>query len=146
RLIGQVIGNLNAVLSTVASRGNELGDMVTTLQELVSGLSADRKPIGEAIAAMASLTNATAGLLQAGRPALRRDIVALSRLAGTLADSRSLLARFLRRTPVKMTEIARLASYGSWLNLYLCGATVRGVSGAFGPAPAGIPVTAARCK
>lgn len=146
KLIGQVIDNLNAVLRTVASRGNELGDMVTTLQELVSGLSADRQPIGEAIAAMASLTNATAGLLQAGRPALRDDIIALSRLAGNLASSQSLLARFLQRTPVKMTDIARLASYGSWLNLYLCGATVSGVSEAFGPAPTGIPVTAARCK
>jgi phospholipid/cholesterol/gamma-HCH transport system substrate-binding protein len=146
KLIGQVIDNLNAVLTTVSSRGNELGDMVTTLQELVSGLSADRKPIGAAISAMASLTSATAGLLQAGRPALRSDIVALSRLAGNLAASQSLLARFLQKTPVKMTEIARLASYGSWLNLYLCGVTVRGVGEAFGPAPAGIPVTAARCS
>lgn len=146
RIIGAVISNLNAVLATVNNRGSELGDMVTTLQELVSGLAADRQPIGTAIAAMARLTNATAGLLQAGRPALRGDIVQLSRLAGNLAGSTPLIVRFLQRTPGKMTAVARLASYGSWLNLYLCGATLHGVSEAFGPAPAGIPVTAARCR
>jgi phospholipid/cholesterol/gamma-HCH transport system substrate-binding protein len=45
-----------------------------------------------------------------------------------------------------MAGIARLASYGSWLNFFLCGATVSGVHNAFGgPAPKGVPVTAARC-
>ena len=46
-----------------------------------------------------------------------------------------------------MTEIGRLASYGSWLNFYLCDATVAGVKSAFGaPPPTGIGITAGRCK
>ncbi len=57
KVIGQVIDNLNAVLDTVNSRGGELHDLVTTLQQLVSGFAADRQPIGEAITAIAALTD-----------------------------------------------------------------------------------------
>jgi len=46
-----------------------------------------------------------------------------------------------------MTEIGRLASYGSWLNFYLCDATLAGAKSAFGaPPPTGIRITAGRCK
>jgi phospholipid/cholesterol/gamma-HCH transport system substrate-binding protein len=145
QVIGQVIGNLNAVLHTVNSRGNDLANLVTTLQQLVSGLAADRQPIGNAISAIGSLTSATAGLLQAGRAPLRRDISQLDLLATHLNNNSSLVRRFLRTLPTKMTDIARLGSYGSWLNFYLCEATVTGVHEQFGPAPTGVPVTAARC-
>jgi phospholipid/cholesterol/gamma-HCH transport system substrate-binding protein len=144
-VIDQVIANLNSVLDTVNSHGTELSDMVTTLQQLVSGLAADRQPIGTAISAMASLTNATAGLLQAGRAPLKQDILALGQLSGNLADNSLMINTFLHNLPVKMTDIARLSAYGSWLNLYMCSATVTGVKELYGPTPTGIPVTAARC-
>src|SRR2546422_7293262 len=48
-VIGQLIDNLNSVLDTVNSRGSELSDLVITLQQLVSGLAQDRKPIGDAV-------------------------------------------------------------------------------------------------
>ncbi|HEV2371884.1 MAG TPA: MCE family protein [Streptosporangiaceae bacterium] len=145
KVIGQVIDNLNAVLHTVNSRGNDLASLVTTLQQLVSGLAADRQPIGNAITAIASLTSATAGLLQVGRAPLRQDITQLGRLATNLNNNSADVGRFLRTLPTKMTEIARLGSYGSWLNFYLCEATVTGVHEQFGPTPHGVPVTAARC-
>jgi phospholipid/cholesterol/gamma-HCH transport system substrate-binding protein len=151
RVIGQVIDNLNAVLSTVNSRGNELADMVTTLQRLVSGLAQDRKPIGDAVQAMASLTDTTAGLLEVGRAPLKQDIAALGRVSATLADNTPTVDTFLRRLPVKMERIATLASYGSWLNFYLCSATVTGVQVDTGggppvPPPTGLPVTDSRCR
>jgi phospholipid/cholesterol/gamma-HCH transport system substrate-binding protein len=145
QVIGQVIDNLNAVLATISSRGSALGNLVTTLQQVVSGLAADRQPIGTAVAAIANLTSATAGLLQVGRAPLRSDITQLGRLAGNLNANSGDVSQFLQTLPVKMSEIARLASYGSWLNFYLCSATVTGVHEQFGPAPSGVPVTAARC-
>ena len=72
QVIGQVIDNLNSVLHTIGTRSGELANFVSTLQELVSGLAADRQPIGSAISAIASLTSATAGLLQVARPPLQR--------------------------------------------------------------------------
>jgi phospholipid/cholesterol/gamma-HCH transport system substrate-binding protein len=147
RVIDDVIGNLNSVLHTITSRGAEFSNLITNLQELVSGLAADRQPIGTAISAIGSLTSATAGLLQVAREPLATDIVQLGRLSTNLANNSPTVDEFLRTLPAKMTDIARLASYGSWLNFFLCSATVTGVKTAPpGTKPlGGIPVTAARC-
>ena len=146
-VIDQVIDNLNSVLTAVNSRGNDLSDTVTVLQQLVSGLAADRQPIGSAISALSSLTSATAGLLQVGRAPLKQDITALGQLASNLAANSPAISTFLQNLPAKMADIARIASYGSWLNLYLCDATVTGASSALGASPpAGVPITAARCS
>ncbi len=146
QVIGQVIDNLNAVLHTIGSRSGELTGLVRTLQELVSGLAADRQPIGSAISAIASLSSATAGLLQVSRPPLTADITQLGRLSRNLADNTPTVNTFLKNLPLKMSEIARIASYGSWLNFFMCDALVSGVKEKFGPNPTGVPVTAARCQ
>jgi phospholipid/cholesterol/gamma-HCH transport system substrate-binding protein len=146
QVIDAVIGNLNSVLRTITSRGNELAGLITTLQQLVSGLAADRQSIGSAIAAISSLNSATAGLLQVGRAPLSQDITQLGRLAGNLAANSDTVNTFLQNLPLKMADLTRLASYGSWLNFYLCAATVTGVRSATGGAgPSGVPVTAERC-
>jgi phospholipid/cholesterol/gamma-HCH transport system substrate-binding protein len=145
-VIGAVIDNLNSVLHTIGTRSGELSNLVTTLQQLVSGLAADREPIGSAISAIASLSSATAGLLQVSRPPLSEDITQLGRVAGTLANNTPTVNTFLKNLPVKMSQIARLASYGSWLNFFMCDALVSGVTQKFGPNPTGVPVTAARCQ
>ncbi len=146
QVIGEVIDNLNAVLHTIGSRSGELTGLVRTLQELVSGLAADRQPIGSAISAIASLSSATAGLLQVSRPPLSEDITQLGRLSRNLADNTPTVNTFLKNLPLKMSEIARIASYGSWLNFFMCDALVSGVKEQFGPNPTGVPVTAARCQ
>jgi phospholipid/cholesterol/gamma-HCH transport system substrate-binding protein len=146
RVIGQVIANLNSVLHTVSKRSDQLAGLVNTLQALVSGLAADRQPIGNALTAIASLTNATAGLLQVSRAPLATDITQLGRLATNLDNNSGAVTTFLHNLPVKMSQIGRLVSYGSWLNLFLCDALVSGVKEQFGPPPTGVPITAARCR
>ena len=146
QIIGELISNLDSVLHTVSKRSGELAGLINTLQELVSGLAADRQPIGDAISGIASLTNATAGLLQVARAPLSADITQLGRLATNLNNNSATVNSFLHTLPVKMNEIARLASYGSWLNFFMCDALVSGVTQKFGPPPTGVPVTAARCR
>lgn len=153
KVIGKVIHNLNKVLHTVNSRGGELSNLVTTLQQLVTGLAADRKPIGSAITAISHLTTSTAGLVRDVRPPLKDDIGALSKLAGNLNRNSGTVETFLNRLPKKMDRIATTASYGSWLNFYLCSASISGltykkVEPAPSPAPPspGITLTAARCQ
>lgn len=145
-VIGEVITNLNSVLRTITSRGGALASLVNTLQDLVSGLAADRQPIGTAISAISQLTSATAGLLQVGRAPLAADISQLGRLASNLANNSGTVNTFLQDLPLKMIAITRLASYGSWLNFFLCDATVTGVHSPFGRPPEGVPLTAARCQ
>ena len=147
KVIDAVIDNLNSVLKTVNSRGSALSDLITTLQQLVSGLAADRQPIGNAISSISQLTTATAGLLQVANPPLTQDITQLGRLAGTLATASPEVNTFLHNLPLKLNDIARLASYGSWLNFYECSVSLSGVKSSFGaPPPTGVPVTASRCK
>jgi phospholipid/cholesterol/gamma-HCH transport system substrate-binding protein len=151
QVIGRVIDNLNSVLNTVNSRGDELSTMVTTLQQLVSGLAQDREPIGNAITALSGLTTATGNLLQLSRPGLKQSISALGKVSTTLAANTPLLNTFLHNLPIKFQQIATAASYGSWFNFFLCQATVTGVTVAPGAAPGtgpaiGIPVTESRCR
>ncbi|MFF8713413.1 MCE family protein [Streptomyces sp. NPDC015184] len=146
KVIGEVIKNLNTVLKTVNDREDGFNDLVVTLQKLVTGFSGDRKPLGEAVTAMGALTTVTADLFEDGRKPLKKDIKELGRLSDQLVEGTPQIENFLKKTPAKMTAISRLASYGSWLNLYLCEAKVSGVTTEDGSAPpTGIAITQPRC-
>ncbi len=127
QVIGQVIDNLNSVLGNINSQGNALSTLVTTLQQLVTGLAGDRTAIGDAIQGLADLTGATAGLLDQARQPLKDSIAGLGMLASNLVAGSTELQQFLVATPEKFDALGRTASYGSWLNFYLCEATVVGV-------------------
>ncbi|PXY24958.1 MCE family protein [Prauserella sp. PE36] len=122
-VIGQVIGNLNNVLGTVNQRGPQLGGLIDATQQLVTGLSEQRRPIGEAVSALGDLTTVTSGLLEDARPPLQRDIAALGALSGNLAGSEELLEHLLQVMPGNLEKFTRTLSYGSWFNYYLCGLT-----------------------
>ncbi|MFC9245609.1 MCE family protein [Streptomyces sp. NPDC057136] len=119
-LIGSVIDNLNSVLTTVDKRSTRFSSLITQLQRVISGLSADRKPIGESLAGVNGLAEATSGLLKDARPPLRADIAELSELTGTLKDNEETVEGVLKRLPNKLNKLTGTASYGSWFNFYLC--------------------------
>ncbi|MFK4221898.1 MCE family protein [Streptomyces sp. NPDC019890] len=119
-LIGSVIDNLNTVLGTLDKRDARFSGLLKQLQRLISGLSADRKPIGASLAGIDGLTEATSGLLQDARPALRDDIAGLAELTGTLNDNEKTVEGVLKRLPNKLNKLTGTASYGSWFNFYLC--------------------------
>ena len=125
RTVQEVIDNLNTVLATVAADGEKFSGTVGKLEELVTGLAADRDPIGEAITALdrgaASLTD----LLTEGRPALAGAVDELARLAPILEDDHESLDLALQKAPANFRKLVRLGSYGSWINQYLCGMSLR---------------------
>ncbi len=120
QVIGQLVDNLNRVLGTVAERDAQLAALITRLQRLVSGLSADRKEIGESISSVGELTDSVAGLLGEVRPPLRADIKHLDKLATNLNRGSKTVDRVLRNLPSLLNEVDRTASYGSWFQFYLC--------------------------
>lgn len=129
KVIGQVIDNLNTVLDAVNERSGEVTGLIDQLQQLASGLAAQRQPIGDAISALDELTSTTAGLLTSVRPPLKEDIAALGVLAGNLNDHEDTVDKFLANLPNKIQTINRVSSYGGWFNYYLCSASGRvGVS------------------
>ena len=143
QVIGEVINNLNSVLTTVNQRGKKLSDLIVTVQQLVSGLAADREPIGDAIEALGGLADTTSGLLTEAREPLKEDIAALGGLVNNLNDSESVVQHFIQFLPEKTAKLTRLVSYGSWFNFYLCSASGSvGIPGII-TQPIDIPVTSA---
>jgi phospholipid/cholesterol/gamma-HCH transport system substrate-binding protein len=120
QLIGSVIDNLNTVLATLDQRGARFSGLIKQLQRVISGLSADRKPIGESLVGINNLTEATSGLLEDARPPLKADIAELTELTGTLNKNEKTVEGVLKRLPDKLDKLTRTASYGSWFNFYLC--------------------------
>ncbi|NBH10168.1 MCE family protein [Amycolatopsis sp. SID8362] len=140
KVIGEVIGNLNSVLKTVNGKGDALANLVSTLRQLVSGLAGDRAAIGDAISGIGDLTQSTAGLFEQARPPLKDSIAGLKGLAGGLVQNQSDVDSFLTNLPVKFNEIGRVASYGSWMNFFLCRATLATTP------PRGVIVPTPRCE
>jgi len=147
QVIGQVIDNLTTVIETINDREGQFVQLITTLRRLVHGFAADRKAFGEAITALGDLADTTAGLLRDSRHPIAQDIRQLDRLSRNLLDHEATVETFLQRLPVKLQTIGRVASYGSWLNFYLCEAKVTGAewntddTGLLAPTPSGPPPT-----
>ena len=121
-VIGSVIDNLNTVVGTVAARDQQLSDLVVSLQQFVTGLSADRDAIFDSLQTVDGLAAATTDLLAQARPPLAADIQALGDLSTNLADTGDVLEGFLQLAPTKIDLITRTAVNGSWFNFYLCAA------------------------
>lgn len=122
-----LIDTLNDTLATVAKDGEKLSGAVDQLEQLATGLAQDRDPIGESISALDDGTASLAGLLTQARPPLAGTVDQLNRMAPLLANETDLarLDLVLQKTPQNYRKLVRLGSYGSWLNLYLCGISIR---------------------
>jgi phospholipid/cholesterol/gamma-HCH transport system substrate-binding protein len=145
-VIGKVVDNLNLVLEAVNTNRSGVTTTLTTMARLVSGLAADRNTIGSAITGIGSLATDVGGLLAKGRAPLKLSIDQLGKLSANLAGSNGALNSFLTTLPSKLSTISRIASYGSWLNFYLCSASGRipVPSGYYGGV--GVQATEARCS
>lgn len=120
QVIGEVVTNLNEVLQRLNEKSPELRRTISTLQQLVSGLAEDAKPIGDAIEAIDDLSRSTAGLVGEVRPPLKQDIAELGKLTKTLNKHEDLVEHFITFGSKKYSTLGKTASYGSWFNFYLC--------------------------
>jgi phospholipid/cholesterol/gamma-HCH transport system substrate-binding protein len=122
-LIGRVIDDLNATLGPIAGHDRQLSALVGNLSSFLGGLAQDRGAIDHALVSVDQMTGATAGLLHDARPALAADIRHLGLLAERLGapQSRALIEHFLTYTPYKLKVSTPEASYGAFLNFYVCG-------------------------
>ena len=116
--VQQMIDNLNTVLATVAKDGDKL-------QQFVTGLAEHRDPIGNAISALDSGTASLTDLLTQARAPLAGSVDQLARLAPILDADKERVDIALQKAPGNYRKLVRLGSYGSWINQYLCGMSVR---------------------
>ncbi|MCW1958322.1 MAG: MCE family protein [Mycobacterium sp.] len=123
--VQQLIDNLNSVLATIDKDGGKFSGAVDKLEGLISGLAADRDPIGNAITALESGSASLTDLLNEARPPLAGTVDQLARLAPILDSDKETLDIALQKAPKNYRKLVRLGSYGSWINQYLCGMSVR---------------------
>lgn len=123
--VQQLVDNLNAVMTTVAKDGDKFSGAVDRLEQLITGLAADGDPIGEAITALDNGTASLADLLNHARQPLAGSIDQLNRVAPLLEKDEPLLDISLQKLPENYKKVVRLGAYGSFLNQYLCGISVR---------------------
>ena len=125
RLIGDVIGNLNAALATFDEHDRQVSDVIAQTRQLVSGLAADRGSVTGAVDHLHGLTAAAADLLPRLRPDLRAEIGDLRALSGTLNTHDEQLRTALTELPEAYRRIGRIGVHGNFFNAYLCSVRIR---------------------
>lgn len=123
--VQQLIDNLNTVVGTIEADGGKFSGSVDRLERLITGLAQDRDPIGSAITALESGSASLADLLTQARPPLAGTVDQLARVAPLLEQDKETLDIALQKAPKNYRKLVRLGSYGSWINQYLCGMSVR---------------------
>lgn len=123
--VRELIDNLNAVVATVSRDGDKFSGAVERLERLITELSNERDPIGAAIDSLDSGTASLTDLMTQARPPLAGSVDQLNRIAPRLEKDKSLLDISLQKAPANYRKLVRLGAYGSWLNQYLCGMSVR---------------------
>jgi phospholipid/cholesterol/gamma-HCH transport system substrate-binding protein len=115
------------MLGTVDAHHQQLDDLVVQLKGWLGNLSEDRRTIGASLESVSGLSQELATLLTKGRPLLKEDIKQLGRLGRILAkpQNQALLNEALDRLPKLFRKQARIGTYGSWYNYYLCDFTGR---------------------
>lgn len=124
QVIGEVIDNLNVVLQTLNDHSDQFEQMIVNTRDLVAGLAADKDTVGQSLESLASLTDATQGLLEPIRPSVQGSIAGLNKLTSELNANGEEVDRVLQTLPVKYESLNRTAMYGSWFQFYLCGLDV----------------------
>ncbi|KDF02441.1 mammalian cell entry protein [Mycolicibacterium aromaticivorans JS19b1 = JCM 16368] len=123
--VQQLIDNLNTVITTISKDGDKFSGAVDKLQNLVTQLANDKDPIGESITALDNGTASLTDLLNQARAPLAGTVNQLGRLAPLLDQDKELLDISIQKAPANYRKVVRLGSYGSWINQYLCGLSLR---------------------
>ena len=126
QVIGDVINNLNTVLTTVDAKGAQFSASVDELQKLITGLAQGRDAIAGAIPPLASTTSDLTELLKRGRRPLQGII---ENDATTRHRARSIGKAEVNNDIEQLGEdylrLSALGAYGSFFNIYFCSVTLK---------------------
>lgn len=125
QLIGDVITNLNGVLTTVEQNHDNVDSIVVDLQQLISGLATNSEPIAQSVSRLNDASANMTTLLSDVRPSLREDVAQIDRVATLINEDEPYVENVINRLPSDFQKMGRLGIYGSFFQFYLCGVIVR---------------------
>lgn len=125
RAIGEVITNLNTVLTTVNKHQKEFDSTVNNFEVLITGLKNRADPLAGAVADISNASGTLAGLLADDRPLLQQTVEKLETIQTPIANDPAKLDKLLSEYPAAITLIGRVGGiYGDFFNFYLCDLTL----------------------
>jgi phospholipid/cholesterol/gamma-HCH transport system substrate-binding protein len=125
RTIQQLIDNLHTVLATLVTEKDKFSGAIDRLQRLTTELSQERDPIATAIESLEKGTASIAELLTKTRRPLAGTVNQVNQLAPLLDQDKDRLDAALQKAPENFRKLARLGAYGSFIQFYVCGMSVR---------------------
>lgn len=121
RAIGEVITNLNTVLTTVNKHQKEFDQTVTNFEVLITGLKNRADPLAGAVADISNASGTLASLLAEDRPLLQETLPKVETILQPFADEPERLEQLLNEYPTAINMIGRVGGiYGDFFNFYLC--------------------------
>ena len=122
KLVGEVVNNLSGTLDIVDSRHKQLNQLLVQLRGWMGNLSKDRKAIGASLQNISGLTEQVSNLVTRARPWAKKDIAQLRRVFKILnkQSNQKVVSDTLERLPTTLRRQARIGTFGSWYNYYLC--------------------------
>jgi phospholipid/cholesterol/gamma-HCH transport system substrate-binding protein len=121
----QLVDHLDTVLATLGKEGERFSGALDKFERLTTELANDRDTLGTAIDSLSAGTASIAELLSNARAPLAGTVDELNRVAPLLDDGKELIDVALQRAPENYRKLARVGSYGSFVNYYLCGISIR---------------------
>ena len=125
QMIGDVINNLNAVLTTVDAKGAQFSASVDELQKLITGLAHGRDTVAGAIPPLASTTSDLTEFLKRGRRPLQGNIENIRPLATEITDRMPEVNNDIEQLGEDYLRLSALGAYGSFFNIYFCSVTIK---------------------
>lgn len=125
QLIGEVVVNLNSVLTAFGGKSDKLDKAVVSLSELVDRLAQRKTDISNAVAYTDAAASSIAGLLTEARPPLAKTVHEVDRVAGLVVADHEYFDNFLNTLPDKYRALSRQGIYGDFFSFYLCDAVLK---------------------
>lgn len=125
QIIGRTITDVSQALALMDGHRGEIDELIVGMDNLLKGFAKDRKLIGNSLASVDAAAFELADVLRRVRPGVKKNIDQIGVLAREVNDKAGEWREVLDLYPKVLTKFARLGSYGSFFNFYLCGVRVK---------------------
>ena len=124
-VIGELVDNLNTVLTVADKRRDELSQSIGDLQAIVSQFANQADPMDQIIDHLEGATLAGGGLLGNIRPDIRESVIHLDTTTANLVDGQEMLDSTLSKLPEAYRRLGRMGGSGAAFQMYACQAILR---------------------
>jgi phospholipid/cholesterol/gamma-HCH transport system substrate-binding protein len=121
--VGQVIGNLNQVLSALASRSGDISTLVTNLQTVSSALASKNTLLDSVVGNLSQVATDLAGLIGNNHNTITGTIDNLQAVAADVQTHQQDLAHSLSTLGAGLAPYIQISQWGQWFavqTIYTC--------------------------